>query len=345
MAVCKSRQNNSPRQALVCWTILCTRVEVPSRQMITVLILATISLAMGQEDTFFAVHKACEGWFCETEHVEIITFSASATSSYKSVATIYPSSAYNVVEKLSTLSTYDPATKTYFVLVQDPASSRATLWSYSLLTNKATQATTTFGASNLNFDSKSKAILASYGGSVFLVNPTTGQKKPYFDVFSSAKNPNFVAEPVSFWIASSSTFSEVVFSNAADPDDDCYYIYIVNVATNKTTISECFPDADGDAGSSLGDYETLFIQQFSQGFFAVTYDIMGANYQFVYPQNLTSISTVLDFQVCFQQPPLTFLKDFAAMNWQVVAQPDTFTYNPVSQTLWAAVDYSSQGIN
>lgn len=64
-----------------------------------------------------------------------------------------------------------------------------------------------------------------------------------------------------------SLFSELVFFRHADPAGDCYFVYIVDVANNKTTISECF--ADNDPGSSLGEYETLFIETIGGQFFAV----------------------------------------------------------------------------
>jgi hypothetical protein len=271
-----------------------------------------LALVAGQ-DTFFAINKVCEGWLCETEHIDIITFSAQETSSYKTLQTIFPSADYDQVEKVQVLSTYDSTSRTYYVLLQDPSDSKATLWAYSLSNNKATQVPTTFGASNLNFDPKSKSIMASYGGKVYLVSPSTGLRKPSFDVFSSSEYPNYISTPVSFWAPSSTTFSEVVIFNTVNPVDRCYHVYLVNAATNKTVISQCFPD--DDAGSSLTDYETLFIQQLSGGFFAVTYNVLGANYKFVYPQNYTTISTVLDFQVSCSFHPVTNSRTGLCRSW------------------------------
>lgn len=84
------------------------------------------------ETSFLALNKACEGWFCETEHIELIMFTTEDPSSYTKLATVYPSGAYARVEQLTAINTYDPSTTTYFCVVQDPSSSKAFLWSYNL---------------------------------------------------------------------------------------------------------------------------------------------------------------------------------------------------------------------
>lgn len=293
------------------------------------LLLAVFSLCYGQ--TFFALEKVCEGWFCRTQHLDIISFTFQNPQAPTSIVTIYPSSEYNVIDDLQLLSSYNPNGQTYFCTVTD-AQMKTTLWTYSLASNKSSSLVLTpppsaSAPANLNWDNSQQRLLISYTGtgSVWRVDPASGKMTPAFTVFN---NPNFVADIVSFWADGPQTFSEIVFNNQ-DPQNPCYYFYVVPKGSPQTQ-SVCVP---AYSSGSLTNTGTYFAQNITGGYFTVSYNVLGGNYQWIGPVNASTVTTLLDFT------------DFAGMGWDFYPDGRAFTYNPRTGVLWALISYDSGNDN
>jgi hypothetical protein len=288
------------------------------------LLLLVCSLVHGQQ--FLGTYLTCEGWFCETQHINVVAFSfqKSGDVPIQPVATIYPSSPFDQVQDVQLYSTYDSATKTYYCVVQDPSTSKSVLWAYVVASNTTSQVSVPYGVQNVAWDSNSKVLVSGYtDGNVYQLDPKTGKQTPRYQGYSPSQNPLFSTAPVSFYDAPTKTFGEVVlYTDPKNPEDDCYYFYLFN-AQGQAQVSECFPSGLASLTGASTDFMTIA----PGGFFVADSNALGENYLFITPNNFTVVSTVLDFQ------------DFAGIGWSFMGDSRLFSYDYSAQMFWAIVNY------
>jgi len=224
------------------------------------------------------------------------------------------------------LSTYDPVGMVFYAIVNDPSVKSATLWSYNTQNYAVKSFPVAYGTSAMSYDTISKTIFATYNNMVYKVNPLTGSRQSYFQIFPASLGYTTVGVPAN------SAWNPPLFNIMVQQGDPtnmssfaCFFIYTVNPSTKQTQVSKCYPNTL--APVSVGVFTLAYMFQIpsnppNTNFLAVNYNVQGPNYDYIYPSNYTIIDEVLGYS------------DFSALEWTFTQDPTSYTYNPTNGCMW-----------
>jgi len=269
----------------------------------------------------------CEGIECDTTHVDMVAFSygLNSTPEEATIKTVYGSQATTRVGNLTMRSAYDPVNQAYYAVINDPFTQTAQLWGYNTNTQVIKGYAVPFGVNALNYDTGSKMLFATYGNTVYKMNPTNGKRVLYFQLYNANTGYSTLTTSNSAW--NSPNFNIMVQNG--NPNNinvfACFYIYTVNLNTMKTTISNCYPNTL--AQTSAGDFTLAYMfqlpaQPMATQFLAVNFNVLGCNYDYIYPENYTVINQLMGNS------------DFGDLQWTFTQDPFAFTFNPSNGVMW-----------
>jgi len=275
---------------------------------------------------YVGILTVCTGvlGYCDYERLDIVNFSSQSSFTTQFVSTIYPSAAAGTVGLLFIRTAFDGVYGSYYVYIDDQSTNSAKLWTYSLNSGSVTSANVPRGMTTMSFNSASKMLFVSFGNLLYQMNPSTGSRMQITQLYNAAQNPNYTTNTGVQSTYNAPYYQIMVQSGNSNTDPiSCWIIYTVNIATNTTSSTPCFPNFQY-LNSALYYTMTYMYQNVSaspvSNFLTGTYNIYGPSYQYVIPRNMTVMKTVAN--------------DFAENNWYWTGDYNSFCYNPVTQILW-----------
>eukprot|EP01116_Phalansterium_solitarium_P013663 TRINITY_DN31066_c0_g1_i1.p1 TRINITY_DN31066_c0_g1~~TRINITY_DN31066_c0_g1_i1.p1 ORF type:complete len:347 (-),score=106.58 TRINITY_DN31066_c0_g1_i1:296-1282(-) len=271
----------------------------------------------------FGLNWKCAEWYCKNTNLNIVHIEPYGGTIIDLTTAVQGKSAD--IEALSTLSAYDPATKTYFVVIQDQTNNVAQLLSLSNATGALTNVSIPYlynsvNLSRVEYDTVGSRLLGNYGGTLVSLNVKSGAITPVLKLFDDA---TYYSGQVSSYDSYNGDFIVTIYPQQIN---DCYYVLSANLATGNVTIGPCLAPPYENPGN--WDLVNTFAFN-SSTFLTLWQDILGGNLNYYDPVTANVSRAVFS------------PSDFAAWGWMLGSQ-DTTTYDPSLQVYWALVNFGDQ---